>query len=107
VILEEFFQSEKIPSAVKWVVTLVVTGFIAQFGKRLADLIIQKVRARRKEKQRSRAMVPRPEASEDGSAPVTVPASPDKKAIKTDQKNLKKWRKARAKAEKKKTKDSG
>lgn len=107
-IFESFFQSEKIPTLLKWAITLVVTGFIAQFGKRLADFIIQKIRERRHKKRR----LPVPDSSSlkisrKESTPVIPPIPPDKKVAKEEHKRMKKIHKARAKAEKKKAKNTG
>jgi len=70
----------------KWVLLVLVAGFIGQFGKMLADAIMEKARRRRDQNQM-------PESTEPSQAPQSLPAPsvpsphsgemPDKKQLKT------------------------
>lgn len=45
--IKDFFTSPSIPTIVKWIVTILITGFIAQFGKKFADFLIARFRDRK------------------------------------------------------------
>jgi len=48
------FDLDQIPTAVKWIITVLIAGFIAQFGKMFAEYLIDRHR-RKKEEQRMQA----------------------------------------------------
>jgi hypothetical protein len=95
-------------SVLKWVVLVLVAGFIGQFGRMLAEAMIARVRLRRakrdsslppddQQKQEATAVIPIetsvPELTAKPAAPVEVP----------DKKLLKAMAKARKKEAKKKS----
>lgn len=96
--IEDFFRSETIPTWIKWVVTILVTGFIAQFGKRLADFLIKKFRAR---KEKQTALPPVENPNQESQALDPLPTQESKKILKAKAKLEKKQAKAGIKGTKK------
>ncbi|MEE9912332.1 MAG: hypothetical protein K4571_11485 [Deltaproteobacteria bacterium] len=79
-------------SVLKWVLLVLIAGFIGQFGKMLAEAIMTRVRLRRTLRNESRVRAGMPDEA-PGSTPVVSPAgssakpaatidSPDKKSLK-------------------------
>ncbi len=81
-------------SVLKWIVLVLIAGFIGQFGKMAANAIAAKIRARRQERENTPSRPIRP------SAPESSPASPS--AVPPDKKLLKAIAKAKKKEAKKK-----
>ncbi|OGP88632.1 MAG: hypothetical protein A2031_07755 [Deltaproteobacteria bacterium RBG_19FT_COMBO_43_11] len=80
-------------SVLKWIVLVLIAGFIGQFGRMMAEAITRKISLRRANNQRSDADV------KSGNLPSVPPAAariPDKKLIKA----LAKARKKEAKKNK-------
>ncbi|MDD4358068.1 MAG: hypothetical protein PHN98_12565 [Smithellaceae bacterium] len=95
-------------SVFKWVVLVLVAGFIGQFGRMLAEAIIAKVRLRRAKRDSS----PPPDNQQKQEAvavapeETSVPVLPSKPAVDVevpDKKMLKAMAKARKKEAKKKS----
>lgn len=103
--IEDFFKSEKIPAVIKWAVTIIVTGFIAQFGKRLADYIIKKVKGRRLPRTLEEVLPESKPEKDDTIIEESLDREKilkfDKKAFKAKQKRDKKLSKAKTKKLKK------
>ncbi|HOJ52870.1 MAG TPA: hypothetical protein PLT64_10140 [Syntrophales bacterium] len=81
-------------SVIKWVILVLIAGFIGQFGRMLAEALVK--RAQRKKAERAYE-----EKKEKTEEPITltIPPIPDKKLAKT----MAKMAKKEAKAAKKKT----
>ena len=45
--LHSFFTSDSFSTGMKWVIMILVTGFIAQFGKKFAEYIITKMKKKK------------------------------------------------------------
>lgn len=91
-------------SVLKWIVLVLIAGFIGQFGKMTAEAIVKKVRQRRAGKMPSQNGGELPADSTTGPAPDTLtpvlPSTRLEPAEKTDKKMIK----AMAKAVKKEAK---
>jgi len=51
---EKIFETDTLLTILKWAVTILLTGFVAQFGKKFAEYIIERVKKKKyalKEKQ--------------------------------------------------------
>ena len=79
-------------SVLKWIVLVLIAGFIGQFGKMMAEAITSKIHLRRERKQR---------LSDVDAKPSVLPSPPLAAAVITDKKNLKALAKARKKEAKK------
>jgi hypothetical protein len=87
-------------SALKWVILVLIAGFIGQFGKMMAQVIIGKIRLARSKKQTQKEIDSPPDikpASSAASMEKDFPAQshpletyPDKKALKILAKESKK-----------------
>lgn len=82
-------------SVLKWIVLVLIAGFIGQFGKMAANAIAAKIRARRGKKETA------------VSAPEETPVPPPSSLIPTGEIIDKKLLKAMAKAKKKEAKKKG
>jgi len=86
----EFFSTANITTILKWVITILVTGFIAHFGKMLAEHLINRSKQNKKNhEENSGAGENKPPAP----APLAAPGSSgklEKKKIKTQMKKEKK-----------------
>jgi hypothetical protein len=73
-------------SVLKWIVVVLIAGFIGQFGKIAAEAIAGKIRSRRRKKETS------PVASTESSvsSPSSTSQIPDKKILKALAKTKKK-----------------
>jgi hypothetical protein len=65
-------------SVLKWIVLVLIAGFIGQFGKIAAEAITGKIRARRGKKETSPVAL----TESSVSSPSTTSQIPDKKIIK-------------------------
>jgi hypothetical protein len=83
----------------KWAITILVAGFIAQFGKKLATYLIEKVKAARNKKKGETANAP----GEIGSAIAEAPGADRNRYLAASQAAAEK---SRLKLEKKKLKNS-
>ncbi len=103
--------NEDAVTILKWVITILITGFIAQFGKKLANFIIDKTR----ERKSLRAMT-NPKKKEidnkNGNNENNQEAKNQEKLLKAQkkiekekQKQIKKMAKAQEKAAKKQNKE--
>lgn len=63
-----FFDADTVSTIIKWSVTILITGFIAQFGKKIANFMTEKVKSIRNRKN----SVDNPDT---GKVPVTTGAS--------------------------------
>lgn len=93
-------------SALKWVVIVLIAGFIGQFGKMLAQFIVRKINMARLKKQEGSVIEPPAAAVRNHELPVTDmqktdDAKPDITKILPDKKALKIMAKERKKASKK------
>ncbi|PKN68593.1 MAG: hypothetical protein CVU43_18420 [Chloroflexi bacterium HGW-Chloroflexi-5] len=87
-------------SALKWVVIVLVAGFIGQFGKMLASAIVRKINLARSKNRTDSIVKPqvsdenRPMPAVDMQKTISTPSGnqeyPDKKALKTMTKASKK-----------------
>jgi hypothetical protein len=84
-------------SILKWIILVLIAGFIGQFGKMAANAIAAKIRARRVKKDSPSSLMTPPAASTGPS--VSLPSSPDQIP---DKKLLKAMAKAKKKEAKKK-----
>lgn len=92
-------------SALKWIVIVLVAGFIGQFGKMLAQFIVRKINPARLKKQEGTIIEP-PSTDKDYELPATdmqkdVTAKSNLPEIHPDKKALKIMAKERKKAAKK------
>lgn len=67
-------------SVLKWVILVLVAGFIGQFGRMMAEAMIAEVRRRREVKQ---AQAVSPVEAEIPPKPVSVMENSEKKMLKT------------------------
>ncbi len=74
-------------SALKWVILVLIAGFIGQFGRMTAEAIVKKIRQRKAQKEKLSAGEPKSEVSPS--------------AVVTDKKRIKAMAKARKKEAKK------
>ncbi len=113
------FLTDDVTTILKWVITILITGFIAQFGKKFANYIIEKTSERKLKRQQGTVNSNQiTEGGENSSAPaspameeksVQQPSTEDekerlkaeKKIQKERTKQIKKMAKAEEKAEKK------
>lgn len=65
-------------SALKWIVLVLVAGFIGQFGKMLAQTIVRKIRLARLKKENLSAIESPP--TEDYSVPAEASAAKEQRA---------------------------
>ncbi|MBN1534213.1 MAG: hypothetical protein JXA20_16190 [Spirochaetes bacterium] len=90
---------DQIPTAVKWIGSVLIAGFIAQFGKMLAEYLIKRYRERR---VRTTGGAAQDTAAVSHGIESTGPLAPGKGATLADEaKARKKLLKAEAKARKK------
>ena len=87
--MADFFEYIGTWSVLKWIVLVLIAGFIGQFGKMAANAIAAKIRARRQEPEST------PDTPIKPSGPESFPASPstappDKKMLKAIAKAKKK-----------------
>lgn len=92
---QNIFDSSTVSTILKWAVMILITGFIAQFGKQFATFIIGKVRSIRGKKTGERKS-----EHADNAPPAPDAAAAEKARIKME----KKLAKAAAKEKKKKNK---
>lgn len=76
-------------SVLKWIVLVLIAGFIGQFGKMTAEAIVKKVRARRQQKESVPETLIQPSPPESSPSSPSV-SSPDKKMLKAMAKAKKK-----------------
>lgn len=88
----------------KWAVTILVAGFIAQFGKKFANYLMEKLRSYRRKKKHSGEVLPENEGihgqnqGPDSDAEHTpAPFAAEKARMKLEKKRLKNEAKARKK----------
>ena len=93
------FSNGTFVTILKWTGTVLITGFVAQFGKRFAENILD---IRKKKKKEENAPSISRQVSQAETLPV--PAEEEKDGQKTAQKLEKKRNKAKIKEEKKKAK---
>ncbi|MFW5769853.1 MAG: hypothetical protein ACOCX9_00310 [Spirochaetota bacterium] len=91
----------------KWVITILITGFIAQFGKKLANFIIDKARERRSSRTANSSKKKEIDNIEDNSSADNQKEllKAQTKIEKEKQKQTKKMAKAKEKAAKKQYKE--
>lgn len=94
--MAEIIEYIKSWSALKWVILVLIAGFIGQFGRMTAEAIVKKIAARRAKKEKTSA--------QDASPAAATPAETSNQAIKDKlgKKRLKALAKAAKKAGKKK-----
>ena len=89
--MKDIFDSISNWPVLKWVILVLVAGFIGQFGKMLAEAIIERVRRRRAANQASKAeetpqSLPSspagPALSDQPAIPANTVGIPDKKQLK-------------------------
>jgi hypothetical protein len=88
-----------------WIITILVAGFIAQFGKRLADYLTDKIKTARTKRGEGAADPSSQDKSHETLPPrqTAIEQSPTASEEKTRLKREKKLAKASAKQEKKKS----
>lgn len=98
------FDSETGITILKWAITILVAGFIAQFGKKFATYLIERFKRMKNRKSAEQAGTPAA-----GATPSPAPGHPDRQggpeisgADKAELKRTKKMLKALAKERKKK-----
>ncbi|HNR88991.1 MAG TPA: hypothetical protein PKM65_11685 [Spirochaetota bacterium] len=92
---------DHMPAAVKWAALVLATGFVAQFGKMLAEYVVKRYRERHASSNTPQAA--RPSGETTGGAERRAESAPFEGAAvpPVDSKIEKKMRKARYKANKK------
>ncbi len=93
-------------SILKWVILVLIAGFIGQFGKMLAEAITARIRRRRESEGASPETTKTPEAPQNlmsGVSQAEIPSRPDASVNIPDKKALKALAKARKKEAKKKS----
>jgi len=84
--MTDFLEYISTWSVLKWVILVLIAGFIGQFGRMAANAIAAKIRARRQKQQITPDAPVNPSASESSSPDV----QPDKKLLKAMAKAKKK-----------------
>src|SRR6056297_3121728 len=104
------FLNEDAVTILKWVITILITGFIAQFGKKLANFIIDKTRKGKSlpaAENKKNKEINNKHGHDEDSSPETNQEEllkAQKKIEKEKQKQIKKMAKAQEKAAKKQNK---
>lgn len=105
------FLNEDAVTILKWVITILITGFIAQFGKKLANFIIDRTRKRKSlpaaANNKNKEIIDTHGHDEDSSPGANQEEllKAQKKIEKEKQKQIKKMAKAQEKAAKKQKKE--
>lgn len=87
--MTDFLEYISTWSVLKWVVLVLIAGFIGQFGRMAANAIAAKIRSRRQELESTPGTPIKPSAPEpSGASPSAAP--PDKKMLKAIAKAKKK-----------------
>ncbi|HOO72325.1 MAG TPA: hypothetical protein PK926_11235 [Spirochaetota bacterium] len=97
-----FFSSESFTTGLKWVAMILVTGFIAQFGKKLAEYIIAKMKKKKDDAAQTKTTEAVYPANSEKSSPQ-IPARTHETGLKVE-KELSKIRKKEAKIKQKELK---
>lgn len=107
--IADLFTQENLPVILKWTVTVLIAGFIAQFGKKYADHLIEQARERRARKKSGSMPVqhqpsklpnePSPVPSQQPDYPNDAASVKDKQAKKLAKAELKKMKKLEKKRE--------
>jgi biopolymer transport protein ExbB/TolQ len=94
--MAEIIEYMKTWSVLKWVLLVLIAGFIGQFGRMTAEAIVKKIAARRDKKEKYSAQ----DASTDGKTPART--ENEARQDKLEKKRLKAAAKVAKKAGKKK-----
>ena len=90
----------------KWVILVLIAGFIGQFGRMTAEAIVARVRAgRNRKKEKNTNGAPAAVSSEDPPALLTESTRPSVDEVKLEKKRLKALAKAKKKEAKNQSKE--